>query len=285
MIKRTVKKNARGKDPSRLIAVLVLLLVLLGGTFVGLSYAFSALSRIWQEQCRVTDRDLDVIITSGKMVHPEVISYHFGLTNGANLATIPFEELRADLLGRIPNVRDLRIERRLPNRVTIDVVEREPIARITSRKGSPRVGRVADGEGVVFNYNAPTTTAQLPLVREPTDVLTLPGKRLTGMTAAALRLIEVATQPDLADLRVMEVDTSHADYLYVSLGNQDHAELAWAQMKDDTKESRLSLQRQLRHLKETIASSLTPPGTIWLATDWSPSSRFTASGPNNRAGN
>ena len=64
------------------------------------------------------------------MVHPDVITYHFGLTNGANLATIPFSQLREKLLKRVPNVRDIRIERRLPNRVTVEVIEREPIARI-----------------------------------------------------------------------------------------------------------------------------------------------------------
>lgn len=278
MIKRNAKKNERGKDASHLVAFLVLLVVLLVGAVIGLGYAYAALARVWHEQNRVTDRDVDVIITAGKMVHPEVITYHFGLTNGANLATIPFEELRADLLGRIPNVRDIHIERRQPNRVTIDVVEREPIARISSRKGSPTAGRVADVDGVVFNYNSTATTALLPLVREPTDVITLPGKKLTGLSAAALRLVVAASHPDLADLRVQEIDTSHSDYLLVKLGNFDSAQIAWDHMKDDTKESRQSLHSQLKGLSEAIGAHLTPQGTVWLVTEWGEHRRITASG-------
>ena len=64
-----------------------------------------------------------------------LITLYFGLTNGANLATIPFADLRKKLLDRIPNIADLKIERRLPNRVTITVVEREPAVRIATLTG------------------------------------------------------------------------------------------------------------------------------------------------------
>lgn len=282
MIKR-VKKD-KGHRTGLLVVVVLVLVVLGGGLIAALSSGGSVLNEMWQEQCRVTDRDLDVVITSGKMVHPEVVNLHFGLTNGANLATIPFAELRKDLLERVPNVRDIHIERRLPNRVTIEVFEREPIARISSRKGSATTGRVADAEGVVFWYNVGDTTSQLPLVREHSDQPTTPGKKLTGLTGAALRLIEAASVPELAELKVREVDTSHEDYLYVKLGNLDNAEFAWDHMKDDTAISRTSLQKQLKHLAQAIDTRLTPQATTWLATDWGPHSRITASGPINRAG-
>lgn len=282
MIKR-VKKD-EGRHVGMLVVVLVMTVILLGGVFAGLNSAGSVLNQIWQEQCRVTDRDLDVVITSGKMVHPEVINLHFGLTNGANLATIPFAELRKDLLERVPNVRDIRIERRLPNRVTIEVFEREPIARISSRKDPAISGRVADAEGVVFSYNVSETTSLLPLVRENSNQPTNPGKKLTGITGAALRLVEAASVPEFAELKVREVDTSHEDYLYIKLGNLDHAEIAWDHMKDDTAISRSSLQKQLKHLTKVIETRLTPQSTVWLATDWA-HGRITASGSINRAGN
>ena len=279
MIKPVTRKG--GPKIERIIAISVLTAMLVAAVMAGLAYAYGALSGIWREQCRVTDRELDVVISTGKMVHPDVITLHFGLTNGANLATIPFADLRANLLERIPNVRNIRIERRMPNRVTIDVEEREPIARIAPRRGAAAPGRVADLDGVVFWYNA--NTSLLPVVRESTDTPTVPGKKLVGNAAAALRLVREASLPELASLRVQEIETHHADYLFITLGNYDRAKIAWDHMQEDSRLSRESLHSQLTKLSQVIATHLTPQGTIWLATDWGPHSRITASGPNNRA--
>ena len=278
MIKRKTKQN--DSRTGILLSLLIVFLILVGGTCCGLFYAYSFCSNIWHEQCQITNPELDVVISTGKMVHPDVITFHFGLTNGANLATIPFSQLREKLLKRVPNVRDIRIERRLPNRVTVEVIEREPIARIAPPRGHPTEGRVADSEGVVFWYNANATT-ELPIVRESGDTPAAPGKKLTGPTAAALRLVEAAMRPELSDLRVLEVDTSNQDYLYLTLGNYDHAKFAWQDMLSDTKTSRESLHRQLKNLFAAINAQLMPHSTVWLATDWGRPSRITASRPNN----
>ena len=242
-----------------------------------MSFGIGALAGIWREQYRVEDRDLDVVITTGKMVHPDVITLRFGLTNGANLATIPFEDLRLKLLDRIPNIRDIQIERRLPNRVNIAVLEREPIARVAPPRGRAVSDRVADQEGVVFRFSS--NTALLPIIHEADSTPTPPGKRLTGHAAAALRLVEVAAQPELADLRVLEVNTSHKDYLFVTLGNYDRVKLAWDHMDEDSRLSRESLQRQLRHLQSVVNANITPRTTVWIATDFGKPSRIYASDP------
>jgi hypothetical protein len=281
MIKKPVKKK-NSPWAERIVAMAGLAALLAAIAATGFAYVYGALAGIWYEQCRVTDKELDVVITTGnKMVYPDAITLHFGLTNGANLATIPFASLRAKFLERIPNVRNIKIERRMPNRVTIDVEEREPIARIAPRSGAAAPGRVADADGVVFWYNA--NTALLPIVREAVSTPTLPGKRLSGSAAAALRLVRAASQPELASLRVQEIETHHPDYLLVTFGNYDRAKIAWDHMHEDTRLSRESLHSQLTKLSQVIATRLTPQATIWLATDWGPHGRITASGPNNRA--
>lgn len=273
------QKGARGTGATRgLIATAIgagaLLFAAIG---IGAAFGLGALAGIWREQYRVEDRDLDVVITTGKMVHPDVITLHFGLTNGANLATIPFADLRLKLLDRVPNIRDIQIERRLPNRVNIAVLEREPLARVAPPRGRAVSDRVADQEGVVFRFSS--NTALLPLIREADSTPTPPGKRLTGHAAAALRLVEVAAQPELADLRVLEVNTSHKDYLFVTLGNYDRVKLAWDHMDEDSRLSRESLQRQLRHLQGVINANITPRTTVWIATDFGKPSRIYASDP------
>ena len=276
MIRRT-RDDARRV---RVVVAIVTLLVLLAAALTGIAFGVSSLRKTWREQCVVTDRELDVVIDNRKdeqrrMVHPDIITLYFGLTNGANLATIPFADLRKKLLGRIPNIADLKIERRLPNRVTITVVEREPAVRIATLKGRADSGRVADLEGVVFPFSS--NVSALPVIREATA--TPAGKRLTGMAAAAVRLVEEAALPDLADLSVLEVDTTHADYLLVTLGDYSRARIAWDRMCEDTRVSRTSLTNQLTRLSKAIATRVITQPTLWHATDYGSPGRVFAKDP------
>ena len=276
MIRRT-RDDARRV---RVVVAIVTLLVLLAAALTGIAFGVSSLRRTWREQCVVTDRELDVVIDNRKdeqrrMVHPDIITLYFGLTNGANLATIPFADLRKKLLDRIPNIADLKIERRLPNRVTITVVEREPAVRIATLKGRADSGRVADLEGVVFPFSS--NVSALPVIREASS--TPAGKRLTGMAAAAVRLVEEAALPELADLSVLEVDTTHADYLLVTLGDYSRARIAWDRMCEDTRASRTSLTNQLTRLSKAIATRVITQPTLWHATDYGSPGRVFAKDP------
>ncbi len=269
MIKRA-QDNARR---TRVAVAIGVLLVIAAALVTGLALGFGALREIWQEQCRITDPELDVVITNNKdqdeqrrMVQPEIITFHFGLTNGANLATVPFADLREKLLGRIPNVRDLKIERRLPNRVMIEVIERDPVVRVAPLKGKADTGLVADAEGIVFPFYG--NVSALPIVREASKPGTQPGKRLTGMSAAALRLLEAATALDLAGFSVQEVDTSHTDYLLATLSDYSRAKIAWERMGEDSRAAHTSLTNQLTCLARAIGARLITQPTLWNATDF-----------------
>lgn len=263
MIRRSRQNGARR---AHAVAVLGAVALLAAAAVAGIGIAFRALQDIWREQCRVTDRELDVVISSGKMVHPDIITLFFGLTNGANLATIPFAELREKLLARVPNIRELKIERRLPNRVTIDVIEREPAVRIAPPKGRADTGRVADLDGVVFPFSSEVES--LPVVREAGTTPTPPGRYLSGMAAAAVRLVRAAASPDLSDLSVLEVETSHPDYLLVTFGDYSRAKIAWDHMQDDSRHANDSLHRQLKRLSQAMATRLIPQPALWNATDY-----------------
>lgn len=275
MIKRVKEKP---RKPGAAISILVLATLLAGSCLAGLVYGLNKLHDIWLEQFRVENPDLDVVVTTGKMVHPDVITLQFGLTNGANLATIPFDELRTELLEKIPNIRNIKVERRLPNRVIVDVVEREPVARIGLQKGRARTNHVTDFDGVVFRFSSDIDA--LPLIREPSDPPTQPGKKLSPPALAALRLVEALSLPELTDLRVLEVATSHPDYLMLTLGDYSRAKIAWDHMLEDSKLSRESLRRQLTRLARAIASRVSPQTTLWTVTDYGTPGRVYASDSN-----
>lgn len=269
---RNSRLSANGTRSSRRMVRFVLAAI---GTLLslvlfawGVATLFDSLHDIANEQCRVTDPDLDVVVvTPGRMVQPDVVTLHFGLTNGSNLAKIDFATLREKLLSRVPNVRDIHIERRLPNRVTIEVKERDPIARVAGKGCSSPMGLMVDSEGVIFRFAR--SAATYPVIRTESEVKLAPGERLAGRSASALQLIETAAQPELLTLNVQEVDATPKDYMLVTLGNYSRAKIAWEGM--DTTSSRIaheSLRKQLTRLKKAFASNLASPTATWIATDY-----------------
>ena len=287
MIKRNANVNVRDQKAMRRLIMLAAIVLVGGGLLCwGAAVGIGALRGIWQEQFRVQDAAIDVVVTSsGANVMPETITFHFGLTNGANLAAIPYEEKSRELIERNPNIRSIAIERRLPRRVTVDVKEREPAVRIATTKGSESSGLVADYDGIVFRtFKAPS---QLPVVRASVGTRHVPGQRLEGHAYAALQLVHVLADAadgksdasKLASLRVREINTSKKDYLLMTLDDYSTAEIAWARMGEESDIAQKSLRRQLVHLAQAIAARLTPRATRWIVTEYEKGGRVYAADP------
>ena len=279
MIKRSANVNVKSQKAVRRLLVVAAIVLVGGGVACwGAAIGFSALRSIWLEQFRVQDSAIDVIVTTpGVNVIPEIITFHFGLTNGANLAMIPYQEKSRELIARNPNIRSISIERRLPRRVIIDVKEREPAVRIVAAKGTESAGLVADYDGVVFRtFKAPST---LPTIREPQAPGTPKGQRVQGRARAALHLIETCREPELLELGILEVDTSKQDYLLVTLDDYSTAEIAWDRMGEDSEIAQKSLHRQLLHLSQAIATRLTPRSIRWIVTEYEKGGRVYAADP------
>ena len=287
MIKRSANVNVKSQKAVRRLLVVTAIVLVGGGVACwGAAIGFRALRSIWLEQFRVQDSAIDVIVTTpGVNVIPEIITFHFGLTNGANLATIPYQEKSRELIARNPNIRSISIERRLPRRVIIDVKEREPAVRIVAAKGTESAGLVADYDGVVFRtFKAP---AQLPVMRESAETRHTPGQRLEGHASAALQLVHVLADaaagksdaPELAALRVREINTSKKDYLLVTLDDYSTAEIAWDRMGEESETAQKSLHRQLLHLSQAIATRLTPRSIRWIVTEYEKGGRVYAADP------
>ena len=291
-----IKRNTNVKDQQTLRRRLILavgVLVCGGLACWGLYRGFAVLREIWREQFRVVDSAIDVVVTySPKPEDPaeekskvDTLQYIFGLTNGVNLATIPYDRLRAEALAKYPEIHDILIERRLPRRVTVHAREREPAVRILPLKSKANSGLVADYDGVVFrNYNCPP----LPVIREVDESRCKRGQRLDGHARAALQLVHFLNEaadaksdaaPELGNLRVREVDTSKKDYLLVTLGDYSTAEIAWDHMGEDSETAQQSLRRQLVHLAQAIAARLTPRTTRWIATEYQKGGRIYAADP------
>lgn len=204
-------------------------------------------------------RDLrsSVVIVTGRTLTPDLICEKLGLREGVNLFSIPIEEKRRELLEQAPNIREISIVRRMPDKLAITIVEREPIARVGSH------GRVVDKEGVVFIRYA--GTGGLPLIKGTEFSQIKPGERLHGNELAAVRLIHSTLRPECS-MRLLAVDASKEDYLLLTFSDYRQAKFAWRGMANDLKEPDVLMQRHFDNLAKAMESEIGKPRMMWDAT-------------------
>ena len=251
------RKNRTGL----IVTAVVIALAALG---VGAALGYDKLREIYLEQCVITDMASQVEISAGKMVHPSTIAEELGLRVGANLALIDFSARREKLLAKVPNLREVKISRRLPDKVIISTDERIPVARMGLKGKSNVTGRVVDTEGMVFIWQRGTQT--LPTIREAQAPGTPKGHRIAGRTLAALRFLEACREPEFVEFGVLEVDVSKPDFLLATLGNYSTLKIAWEGMDEQTPASHGDLVRKLELLRKAIRSRVAADAVIWNAT-------------------
>lgn len=259
-----MKANKIERKAGKRSVLAFLALILLAALLGGVAFAYTKLRDIYLEQCVITDATEQVAITSGKLVKADVIAGMFGLTNGANLARIDYGARREKCLREQPAIRSLSITRHLPDRIEISVVERTPEVRLNLVKSKNETGKVADADGIVFRSFRGTGT--LPVIREAAEKATPPGKKLPERALAALRLIEVASDTEFADLRILEVDATPPDYLVATFGNYARAKIAWEGMNNPTAANQKNLVERLRQLRDAMRTKAAIGIGVWNAT-------------------
>ncbi len=170
-------------------------------------------------------KDLQVL-TNGELTYPQIVS-EGDLREGVNLLRIDIEALRARL-ERLPQVREVEVTRQLPDRLSIKISERFPVAWISCpamgiRAKTSQRGFMLDAEGYVIPCESllkkylslPTIQARrLPQVKL--------GARLESEgVGAALRLIERSNELLFDDqIEIVEVDIRN-DYSMSAYYNTD----------------------------------------------------------------
>lgn len=266
MSKRQYSKNRINKPKSAAGILFFAGLVLAGALAVALAFAYDSLKAVWLEQCEITDPMAQAEVSStGKMIKPDTIRDAFGIVKGANLWQIDFKSRCAECLEKYHTIRSISVSRRLPKRVIISVVEREPAVRMGVSGQKAFTGRVADTEGVVFGCLR--NVEMLPVIREASAPGTPPGQRLTGNALAALRFLEAAQDAEFQELGVLQVDASKPDFLLVTLGNYQLAKVAWDGMDNPSPRTQDKMLRVMRNLRDAINARLTGTYVLWNATE------------------
>jgi len=237
---------------SALLGVAVLVGLVWGGWALFENYYFRSTSLFV-----LRDIARNVTITTGKTLTPDLVCEVLGIREGINLFSLPIEQKRRELLEQAPNIRDLSIVRRMPDRLAITIIEREPIARVGSN------GRVVDEEGVVFVRYA--GTGGLPVVKGTDEFAQIkPGDRLHGMNMAAVHLVNNSLRPG-SRLRLLVVDSTKDDYLFLTMSDHRQAKIAWDGMQDEEKNTEAKMQLQFDELAKAMESEIGRPCQMWDA--------------------
>ncbi|MEI7945670.1 MAG: FtsQ-type POTRA domain-containing protein [bacterium] len=239
-----------------IFSVILSTLLLCHGGWSAFNYYYFGSSKLFElRNLRHT-----ITVNTGKTLTPEVIYGVLGLKEGENVFELPIEQKRKELMERTANIRDISIVRRMPNKLIITIIEREPIARVGI---SGTEGRVVDEEGVVFNRNA--GIGALPFIKGADNIAGLkPGDRLHGMAMSAVRLVINAQRPEVR-LRLLELDTVREDYLMLTFSDHRQAKFAWDGMDDDEKDTMAKMQAHFDELGTFMESEAGRICLMWDA--------------------
>jgi hypothetical protein len=239
-----------------IFSVILATLLLCHGGWAAFNYYYFGSSKLFElRNLRHT-----VTVNTGKTLTPEVIYGVLGLKEGENVFELPIEQKRKELMERTANIRDISIVRRMPNKLIITIIEREPIARVGI---TGMEGRVVDEEGVVFNRNA--GIGALPFIKGADNIAGLkPGDRLHGMAMSAVRLVINVQRPEVR-LRLLELDTVKEDYLMLTFSDHRQAKFAWDGMDDDEKDTAAKMQAHFDELGTFMESEAGRICLMWDA--------------------
>lgn len=240
---------ARQRSTARIVCVVLGVLLLANAIWLGPRLFYLAHFR--HNSC-FTLRD--IAIASGETMSEMLVRDFLGLREGMSLFDPDIERRRREMLAIAPNVRSISITRRLPARLEVRVVEREPVGRVG------RGGQVVDGEGVVFPRYV--NTDHLPMLTGLEGIEVQPGARLDGMGLAAVRLLTCLARPEFS-LPVATVDISRPDYLQLVLSDQRQVKFWWQGLDAPTANSSDALALRLKRLMHAMAAA--PQRRLWDA--------------------
>lgn len=208
---------------ARIVAIVLVVGLLAGGAVLGVR---SLRGVLFHKNPKFTLRTLH--ITSGNTVSAEAVRQVTGIREGMNLFLFNLPRIRRDFLRNLPNVREIRMERHLPDTLQVSVFERIPVAKL-SRNG--RV--VTDFDGYIFSIQAgqETLADTLPVLASEEWANLQPGQRMGARPRQALAVLDTAESLRLA-FRIVEIDTTNPHYLLLHTAARQEVGLPWESLAE-----------------------------------------------------
>lgn len=223
----TARLAEQKKERMHRVGGILLLALVLGGTvWVTAVGARVVGHRLFTENDRFLIEHMD--IRSDGRLRPEHVREYARLEEGMNLFAVNIGRVREELES-VPAVRSVRVTRRLPDTLIVEVTERVAAARLD--EGSAGYPLAVDLDGVVLG---PTSlSAQLPLIVGVRERGLRPGAEVSEPAVrSALELLALCEAPEFGRLvRARKIDVSHGEYLEVLLSGGERIAFPVTKMK------------------------------------------------------
>jgi len=188
---------------------------------------------------------------NGDIITPKHIIEYARLSEMKHLFAANIEEIRDQLLMKVPRLKAVEIKRRLPGELIIRVRERVPMAQLKVN----HYYLTLDCEGYVLGKMTGSKTMpiligyKLPGIR--------PGVQLSAVGVRnALEVLDVCqTTPIGQRVRIVSIDVRNAKALNLRLANGERVMLAWTNMGDLSSLARQHLEQKLARLAESLKSA------------------------------
>ena len=188
---------------------------------------------------------------NGDIITPKHIMEYARLSEMKYLFAANIEEIRENLLMKVPRIKAVEIKRHLPGELIIRIRERVPMAQLEANHSYLTIDR----EGNVLGKATGSKT--LPILAGYDLPGILPGVQLSAAGVRnALEVIDVCqTTPIGQRIRIVSVDVRNAQVLELRLANGERVLLAWTHMGDPSSLAREHLEQKLVRLAESLKSA------------------------------
>lgn len=194
---------------------------------------------------KYTIRKLEIHV-EGATITPVHVREYMHIGEGTNMFTANLTSLRSDFLRKAPIAKSVKLQRRLPDALIIEVIERIPVARL-GRWGSLAVDR----EGYVFNLRA--GGRDYPLITGYADTGLKPGGRVDQSAMNAIEIIDICNRSKLGEqVKIASLEIGPKDHLEMYLTAGEKIKVGWENMDKNLPD----LRQKAEHKLITLASAL-----------------------------
>lgn len=234
-IRECKERGRRVRAVCGFVCKLVLVVGIGGGAWIG---GKEALRRFVWENPDYFLHDIG-FTTDGALTREQVLSTA-GLVEGRNIFTVDLAQARA-ALEQLPQVESAVLQRQLPNRISVAVTERRPIAWVAAKgdedPSSSERSFLIDARGIVLRSRVVLPEYyHLPIISGFETENLVPGKRVNAFDMqAALELVRL--NADSTRFQARNIDLSKGYCLLVT--DQRHAKITFGLDRIDQQLTRL----------------------------------------------
>lgn len=191
-----------------------------------------------------------VVHVDGQVITPDHVRDYTGLREGTNLFAVNLGRVQTDFLRRTYIAKSIVIQRRLPDTVIVNVVERVPVARL-GRAGTQGVDR----EGYVFPLRV--GTREYAVITGFAEGNLRNGARVDQQTQNAIEALDTCNRIKAGDhVKIASVDVGSKEHLDIYLVGGERVRLSWSGMGQPlTPEGRQTLEKKVTHLASILRAS------------------------------